>query len=92
MPGFIAATMIDMNQEKFGFKKQYTGDPMIIRCIEVDPLMPLDRLADAAGISTDKLKEYNPELLRWATPPGNKYPLKLPTKAQKERFALQSLR
>ena len=86
VPGFIAATMIDMNQEKFGFKKSYTGTAYDYQVHEVDPLMPLDKLADAAGISTDKLKEYNPELLRWATPPGNKYPLKLPT-GTKERFA-----
>ena len=85
VPGFIAATMIDMNPEKFGFKEQYERNKYDYQVYEVDPLMPLDALADAAGITTAKLKEYNPELLRWATPPGNQYPLKLPT-GTKERF------
>jgi membrane-bound lytic murein transglycosylase D len=35
----------------------------------------------------DELKDYNPELLRWATPPGNQYPLKIPT-GKKEEFLL----
>lgn len=48
--------------------------------------MPLDELAKAAGISTEELKDYNPELLRWATPPGNNYSLKLPV-GKKEQFA-----
>lgn len=86
VPGFIAATMIHMNPEKFGFEEQYEKREYDYDVHEVAPLMPLDALADAAGISTDKLKKYNPELLRWATPPGEKYPLKLPA-GSKERFA-----
>lgn len=86
VPGFIAATMIEMNPVAFGFKEEYENEEYDYQVHEVDPLMPLDELAKAAGISTDKLKEYNPELLRWATPPGGKYPLKLPV-GTKERFA-----
>lgn len=86
VPGFIAATMIAMNPVEFGFQKEYKGTPYDYEIAEVDPLMPLDKLAEAAGITTEKLKEYNPELLRWATPPGSKYPLKLPVKT-KEEFA-----
>lgn len=85
VPGFIAATMIDMNPEKFGFKEDYESEEYSYDVYEVEPLMPLDELAKAAGISTEKLKEYNPELLRWATPPSNKYPLKLPA-GTKEQF------
>lgn len=86
VPGFIAATMIDMNPEKFGFKEHYENEKYSYDVYEVEPLMPLDELAKAAGISTEKLKEYNPELLRWATPPSNNYPLKLPA-GTKEQFA-----
>ena len=86
VPGFIAATMIHMNPTQFGFKEEYEGQVYDYVVHEVAPLMPLEALADAAGISTEKLKEYNPELLRWATPPNNKYPLKLPVDT-KERFA-----
>lgn len=86
VPGFIATTMIGMNPTAFGFKEEYENSSYDYQVYEVAPLMPLDALAEAAGISTAKLKEYNPELLRWATPPGNKYPLKLPV-GTKEQFA-----
>lgn len=86
VPGFIAATIIDKNRKAFGFKEDYDVKPYDYVIQEVAPLMPLDKLADAAGITTEKLKKYNPELLRWATPPGHKYPLKLPV-GTKKRFA-----
>ncbi|NBB75930.1 MAG: LysM peptidoglycan-binding domain-containing protein, partial [Bacteroidetes bacterium] len=54
---------------------------------EVDGLMPLEDLANAAGISIEELKDLNPELLRWATPPGGKYPLKIPTGTKEEFLA-----
>ncbi|MDX1618230.1 MAG: LysM peptidoglycan-binding domain-containing protein [Balneolaceae bacterium] len=85
VPGFIAATMIANNPVEFGFQNKYGVEPYDYEVAEVDPLMPLDELAKAAGITTEELKEYNPELLRWATPPGSKYSLKLPV-GIKNRF------
>lgn len=78
VPGFIATTMINMNPEEFGFQKSYGKKPYTYDIVEVDGLMPLDVLAASIEISTEELKKYNPELLRWATPPGNKYALKIP--------------
>lgn len=86
VPGFIAATMIEMNPDQFGFKERYKAEKYNYEVFEVAPLMPLDELAKAAGISTEELKDYNPELLRWATPPGSSYSLKLPV-GTKEQFA-----
>ena len=85
VPGFIATAMIGLNPEEFGFQRKYEGEPYSYDVVEVEGLMPLDALAEATGISVDELKDYNPELLRWATPPGNKYPLKIPT-GKKEEF------
>lgn len=87
VPGFIAATMIEMNPEQFGFTGEYEAEKYDYEVFDVAPLMPLDELAKAAGISTEELKDHNPELLRWATPPGNSYPLKLPV-GKKEQFAV----
>lgn len=84
VPGFIATAMIGLNPEEFGFQRKYEGDPYSYEVVEVEGLMPLDALAKATGISTEELKDYNPELLRWATPPGNKYPLKIPTGAKED--------
>jgi len=79
VPGFIATTMINRNTAAFGFEADYSAKEYSYEVAEVAPLMPLDKLAGAAGITLEKIKEYNPELLRWATPPGATYPLKLPT-------------
>jgi membrane-bound lytic murein transglycosylase D len=87
IPGFIATTMIGMNPEEFGFQKNYPGEPYSYEVAEVEGLMELTDLAKAAGITVEELKEYNPELLRWATPPGGKYPLKLPSQTKQEFLA-----
>lgn len=87
VPGFIATTMIGMNPEEFGFERSYDGEAYSYEVVEVEGLMELADLADAAGITLEELKDYNPELLRWATPPGGKYPLKLPVQVKEEFLA-----
>ncbi|MBO6793091.1 MAG: LysM peptidoglycan-binding domain-containing protein [Balneolaceae bacterium] len=87
VPGFIATTLINMSPEEFGFKKRYGKEPYAYDVVEVDGLMPLDALAAAINISTEDLKRLNPELLRWATPPGNKYNLKIPVGTKNEFLA-----
>ncbi|MCH8547260.1 MAG: LysM peptidoglycan-binding domain-containing protein [Balneolaceae bacterium] len=87
VPGYIAATIIATNPEEFGFEVPNTGNVYEFDVVEVDGLMPLEDLAEAAGISVQELRSYNPELLRWATPPGGKYPLKLPTGIKEEFIA-----
>lgn len=87
VPGFIAATMVAMNPEEFGFQKNYNGQPYKYDVVDVDGLMPLEVLAEALNISLADLKDYNPELLRWATPPGDSYPLKIPA-GKKDEFLL----
>ncbi len=86
VPGFIAATLVAMNPEDFGFESQYDVEPYQFEVAEVEGSVDLSLLAEAAGISTQELRDLNPELLRWATPPGDSpYPLKIP-KGNKERF------
>ncbi|MBO6536035.1 MAG: LysM peptidoglycan-binding domain-containing protein [Balneolaceae bacterium] len=87
VPGFIATTLINMSPEEFGFQKRYGQEPYAYDVVEVDGLMPLDALASAINITTDELKQLNPELLRWATPPGNKYNLKIPVGSKNEFLA-----
>ncbi len=79
VPGFIAATMVATNPESFGFEKEYGVEPYSYDEVNVAGLMPLEALAEAAGITTDELKALNPELLRWATPPVESYALKIPS-------------
>ncbi len=87
VPGYIAATMIAMNPREFGFEADIDVEPYSYDVVEVDGLMPLEDLANAAGITLQELKDLNPELLRWATPPGGKYPLKLPSGIEEQFVA-----
>ncbi len=87
VPGFIAASMIAMNPEEFGFERPNNGRNFEFDVVEVDGLMPLEDLAEAAGITIEELRNLNPELLRWATPPGGNYPLKVPAGSKDEFLA-----
>ncbi len=87
VPGYIAATMIAMNPEEFGFEKPLAREVYSFDVVNVDGLMPLEELAKAAAIPLDELKALNPELLRWATPPGDSYPLKIPAGIEDEFMA-----
>tara|TARA_R100001143_G_C3361345_1_gene136857 strand:- start:28732 stop:30717 length:1986 start_codon:yes stop_codon:yes gene_type:complete len=87
VPGYIAATMISMNPEEFGFDRNYGVEAYSFDTVEVDGLMPLEALAEAAGITQEELKALNPELLRWATPPGDGYSLKVPKGTVEEFLA-----
>ncbi len=86
VPGFIAATLVAMNPEDFGFEKHYEVEPYEYDVVEIHGSVDLSILAECAGITTQELRNLNPELLRWATPPGdNPYPLKIP-KGSEEIF------
>ncbi len=79
VPGFIAATLVAMNPEDFGFESFYDVESYAYDVVEIEGAVELSLLAECAGITTQELRNLNPELLRWATPPGDTpYPLKIP--------------
>ena len=86
VPGFIAAAIVAMNHQDFGFETPVTTDIYEYDVVEIEGSVELSVLADFAGITTQELRNLNPELLRFATPPGpNPYPLKIP-KGQQDDF------
>ncbi|MEX2403466.1 MAG: LysM peptidoglycan-binding domain-containing protein [Balneolales bacterium] len=88
VPGFIAATLIAMNPGEFGFEDEYENEPYEYETVQITGSIDLSLLAECAGITTQELQEYNPELLRWATPPGgNVYHLKIPVETKKKFLA-----
>lgn len=88
VPGFIAAAMVAMNHEDFGFETPKTTRVYEYDVAEIKGSVELSVLAQFAGITTEELRSLNPELLRFATPPGqNPYPLKIP-KGTSEQFML----
>lgn len=86
VPGFIAAALVTMNHRDFGFDTPETTRIYEYEIVEIQGSVELNTLAEFAGLSTQELRDLNPELLRFATPPGpNPYPLKIP-KDSKETF------
>lgn len=89
VPGYIAATIVAMNPKEFGFNPQLDAEPWAYDLVPVQGSVDLSTLAEFAGITTQELRNLNPELLRWATPPGRTpYQLKIPV-GTKERFLEQ---
>jgi membrane-bound lytic murein transglycosylase D len=86
VPGYIAATIVAMNPKEFGFDPKLDAEPWAYDLVPVQGSVDLNTLAEFAGITTQELRNLNPELLRWATPPGRTpYQLKIPV-GTKEMF------
>ncbi len=85
VPTFLAAVIIANNPEKFGFHvtKQ---PPLEVDTVLVSESIDLNVIAKAVDTSYSYIKEINPAVLRWVTPPGVKnFTLYLP-KGKKEQF------
>lgn len=79
VPQYIAVTLIAMNPEDFGFGGVVPGQPFEYEYVSVDDCVDLEVLANCAGTTEDVLRELNPELVQWCTPPGMKgYQLRVP--------------
>jgi membrane-bound lytic murein transglycosylase D len=71
--------MVAMNPEDYGFTRVALPEEQTFDVVEIKGSVALSELAKLAGITTEELRTMNPELLRWATPPGPRpYPLKIP--------------
>ncbi len=79
IPKLIAAIIISKNQEKYGFTNIKPEEPHAFDRVLVQRSVDLRALAKACGTTYEHLKELNPELKHWITPPGRKeYCLKVP--------------
>ena len=86
VPSFIATFIIATNPTQFGFQEEYDIEPFSYETTEITGSYQLKDLAALIDITADELKEYNPELRRWATPPGDDiYVLRIPA-GTKEKF------
>src|SRR5207253_1428109 len=83
VPKLIAAALIAKHPERFGFHVDYE-QPREAEEIRVPDATDLHVVAKAADITFEDLRELNPELRRFCTPPGG-YTLRLPP-GTRERF------
>lgn len=79
LPKLLATLHIVKNLEQYGFHDLEFDTPLSYETITLESSTDLEIIADFAGISYKELKELNPELKRWCTPPGEKnYQLHVP--------------
>jgi membrane-bound lytic murein transglycosylase D len=72
VPKLIAAALISKQPHEFGFTDAEIDPqkPLAYDEVPVTDAVDLEVLAHAAGISADDLRDLNPELRRWCTPPA----------------------
>ena len=86
VPQFIAVAAIGMNPAQYGFPGITPADPLTYEYVTVDDCVDLDILAQCASTDIEALRELNPELVQWCTPPATKgYQLRVP-KGSAARF------
>jgi membrane-bound lytic murein transglycosylase D len=79
VPTYIATALIAMNPAAYGFDYIEPYDPIKFDVVTVDDCVDLDVLADCAATDVETLRDLNPELLHWCTPPGAKaYKFRIP--------------
>ncbi len=84
VPLYIAAAAIAMDPEGFGFKKVEYQQPLEYDEVVIDQPMSVDMIARFTGVDERMIKDLNPELRRWCTPPDvAAYKLRVPKSAKK---------
>ncbi|MFA4919604.1 MAG: transglycosylase SLT domain-containing protein [Thermodesulfovibrionales bacterium] len=79
VPKFIAASMIANSPENFGFNNLEYHPPMNYDLATIKTPVDLDIAAECAETSIEIIRELNPELRRWCTPPDMpEYTLRIP--------------
>jgi membrane-bound lytic murein transglycosylase D len=69
VPAFLAMTIISKEPERYGFSPP-PDDPFETMTVTLDHPTDFRTLAQVAGVPIEHLRELNPALIRWSTPPG----------------------
>jgi membrane-bound lytic murein transglycosylase D len=85
VPKFIAARLIAVNPEQHGFDDVRYEEEFVYDEVPIRTPLTLDVIAKCAGTTIKTVKELNPELRRWSTPPVRKYTLRVP-RGSREKF------
>jgi len=86
VPQMIAAALIAKEPEKYGFIGIEYQEPLRYEKVKVPEVTDLRLIAKACEVAVDDIKDLNPELSRWCTPPNfPDYEIKVPF-GKKELF------
>jgi membrane-bound lytic murein transglycosylase D len=87
VPQMIAAALIAKDPERYGFVGIEYQEPLRYEKVKVPEVTDLRLIARACEVNLDEIKELNPELSRWCTPPNfPEYEIKIPF-GKKELFS-----
>ncbi|MBM4141462.1 MAG: LysM peptidoglycan-binding domain-containing protein [Nitrospira sp.] len=79
VPKFIAASLIASRPEDFGFENIEYHPPLDYDEVTIKSPVDLEVIAECAETTIEVIKELNPELRRWCTPPDvPEYTLRIP--------------
>lgn len=79
VPKLLAALLISKQPRKYGFCDLQYEEPLLFDTVILPEATDLELIAELTDTSYAQLKELNPELKRWCTPPHVKnYTLRLP--------------
>jgi membrane-bound lytic murein transglycosylase D len=79
VPKFIAASLIANSPQEFGFEDLEYQPPLNYDTVTIESPIDLEVIASCAETSVDVIRELNPELRRWCTPPNvSEYILRIP--------------
>ena len=70
LPKLLAALSIVKNLEEYGFSDLKCYEPLEYETFTLETSTDLEIIAGFCGISYRELKDLNPELKRWCSPPG----------------------
>ncbi len=79
VPQYIAAAVMTINPPRYGFSVK-PADTLAYETVNINDCVDLSVLAKCADTDVTTLRELNPELVQWCTPPGTKgYVLRIPS-------------
>ena len=86
VPFYIAATAIATDPEGFGFENVSYHEPMAYDEVIISSPMDIEAIARYAETDEKEIRDLNPELKRWCTPPNvSNYTVRIPA-GTKENF------
>ncbi len=79
VPKFIAVTIVCENLGKFGFEDIEKEPVILFDIVEIPDATDLNLIAKICNTTYEEIKELNPELKQWATPPKiENYKVRIP--------------
>lgn len=105
VPRYIAASMIATTPEEYGFQHLAYHEPLEYDEVTLNSPVDIEVIAKCAGATVEEIRELNPELRRWSTPPNvPNYTIRIPAGSkdifienlneipEEERFSIDTYR